>query len=74
MQIEPVETLTPVEAGRILRKGAECIRAGLRQKVFDFGAAIPPEKEGGDWNYIIIKSKLLEFAGIKKEAKTNENG
>lgn len=66
---EPVETLTPLEAGRILGKNQETIRAGLRQSRFPFGTAIPPEQEGGNWNYIIIKSKFLEYAGI-----TNERG
>ena len=71
---EPVETLTPLEAGRILGKNQETIRAGLRQSRFPFGTAIPPEQEGGNWNYIIIKSKFLEYAGITNErGKTNEN-
>lgn len=71
-EMKPVETITPYEAGKILHKNAEAIRAGLRQNVFDFGTAIPPEKPGGDWNYIIIKSKFLEYAGIR-EVNTNEN-
>lgn len=72
MEIKPVETMTPYEAGRILGKNQETIRAGLRQGVFPFGTAIPPEQPGGNWNYIIIKSKLLKFAGIG-EVSTNEN-
>ena len=62
-----VETITPYEAGRIIGKNAEYIRSGLRQNRFNFGSAVPPEKEGGDWNYNIIKSKFYEYAGIKGE-------
>lgn len=71
-EIRPVETITPYEAGKALHKNAETIRAGLRQGVFSFGTAIPPEKPGGDWNYIIIKSKFLEYLG-KREVNTNAN-
>lgn len=71
-KIQEVETLTPYEAGKILHKNAETIRAGLRQGRFSFGTAIPPEEPGGNWNYIIIKSKFLEYAGIR-EVNTYEN-
>ncbi len=67
--IKPVEVITPFEAGKILHKNAEAIRAGLRQSRFPFGTAIPPEKKGGNWNYIIIKSKFLEYVGIKEGNK-----
>lgn len=60
-----VETITPYEAGRILHKNAEFVRTGLREKRFDFGTAVPPKEQGGRWNYIIIKSKFLEFAGVE---------
>lgn len=65
-EIERIETLTPFEAGKILGKNAEFIRAGLRQNRFNFGTAI--EGKNGQWNYIIIKSKFLKFAGIQKGA------
>lgn len=61
-----VERLTPYQAGQILKMNAESIRAGLKANRFPFGTAIPPKKEGGKWNYIIIKSKFLEYANIKK--------
>lgn len=61
--MKKVETITPFEAGQILGKNAETIRAGLRQNVFPFGTAVPPEKPGGKYNYIIIKSKFLEYVG-----------
>lgn len=70
--IKPVETLTPYEAARIIGKNAEYIRSGLRQGIFDFGSAVPPERTGGNWNYNIIKSKFLKYAGIKEEC-TNED-
>lgn len=70
--LQPIETLTPFEAGKILGKNAETIRAGLRQNVFPFGTAIPPEKAGGNYNYIIIKDKFLEFIGMElKNEKKN---
>ncbi|MCI8396187.1 MAG: hypothetical protein HFJ52_00315 [Clostridia bacterium] len=70
-EVSKIETLTPCEAGRRLGKNAEFVRAGLRQNRFPFGCAVPPKKQGGRWNYIIIKSKFLEFIGLKEE-KTNE--
>ncbi len=65
-EIQKVETITPYEAGQIIHTNAEYIRAGLRANRFDFGSAVPPKKEGGRWNYNIIKSKFLEYAGIKE--------
>lgn len=69
-EIEDVKTITPQEAGKILHKNAEFIRAGLRQKVFPFGVAV--QSKSGQYNYLIFKDKLLKFAGIKKGVKTNE--
>lgn len=63
--IEPVKTITPYEAGKIIHKNAEFIRSGLRQGRFDFGTAVPPEETGGNWNYVIIESKFLKFAGVE---------
>ena len=67
--IERVETITPFEAGRIIGKNAEYIRAGLRANRFNFGSAIPPKKENGRWDYNIIKSKFLEYAGVSTNEK-----
>ncbi len=61
-ELKKVKTLTPAEAGKVLGKGAEAIRVGLRCGVFDFGSAIPPKKPGGKYNYIIIESKFLKYA------------
>lgn len=61
--IEKVKTLTPVEAAKFIPKNAEWIRAGLREKRFDFGSAVPPKKAGGKWNYIIIESKFFKYLG-----------
>lgn len=63
-KITRVETITPYEAGRIIGKNAEYIRAGLREDRFNFGSAVPPKKENGQWSYNIIKSKFLEYAGV----------
>ena len=63
MDMEKTETITPYEAGKILKKNAEFIRAGLRQNRFDFGTAV--QSKSGRWNYVIIKDKFLKFAGIK---------
>ena len=70
--MEDVETITPNQAAKVLHKNAEFVRAGLRANRFPFGTAVPPEKEGGRWNYIIIKSKFIEFANVK-EVSVNEN-
>lgn len=70
-ELSKVETITPYEAGKIIGKNAEFIRAGLRQKIFDFGSAVQNEKTGR-WNYNIIKNKFFEYAGVKED-KTNEN-
>lgn len=59
--IEKVETMTPEQAAKQLGKGTEFVRAGLRQKVFPFGNAV--QNENGRWNYIIIKSKFLDYIG-----------
>lgn len=64
--VKRVETLTTIEAARIIGKNPDYIRIGLRQGVFNFGSAVPPKKPGGNWNYNIIKSKFLEYAGIVK--------
>lgn len=61
--MENIETMTPAEAGKIIHKSSEFIRAGLRQNRFPFGTAI--QSESGRWNYIIIKSKFLEFVGLQ---------
>lgn len=68
--IEEVETITPEIAGKYLHRSAEFIRAGLRQEKFDFGTAV--QGKTGQWSYIIIKSKFLEYVD-KKEKKGVEN-
>ena len=60
-----IETMTPVEAGKVIHKSSEFIRAGLRQNRFPFGTA----GESGRWNYVIIKEKFREFVGL--DNKTN---
>ena len=64
MNLGEVETMTPAEAGKMIHKNAEFIRAGLRQGRFNFGTAV--ESKSGEWNYLIIKSKFLEYVGLKE--------
>ena len=59
--MEKVETITPAEAGYVLGKNPAFIRAGLRDKRFNFGTAV--QGENGQWNYLIIKKKFLEYIG-----------
>lgn len=61
--LKRAETLTPQEAGFIIGKNAEYIRALLRQGKVNWGTAV--EGKTGQWNYNIIKSKFLEYANIK---------
>ena len=64
-----VETMTPAEAGKIMHKNAEFVRALLRQGRVDWGTAA--ESKSGQWNYIIFKNKFLESIGLKG-ADTND--
>lgn len=66
-----VETLTPEQAGKMIGKSAEYIRAGLRADRFKFGSAVPPKKPGGSWSYNVIKSKFLEYANIKDKKQVD---
>lgn len=54
-----VETITPQEAGKKLHRGAEWVRAGLRQGKFPFGIAVQNKK--GSFSYIIYKKKFFEY-------------
>ncbi len=58
-EIEKVETMTPEQVAKKLGKGVEFVRAGLRQDRFPFGTAV--ESNSGQWNYLIIKSKFMEY-------------
>lgn len=58
-EIEKVETMTPEQVAKKLGKGVEFVRAGLRQDKFPFGTAV--ESNSGQWNYLIIKSKFMEY-------------
>jgi len=66
MEIAKVKTMTPYEAGKILGKNAEWIRSGLRQGRLPFGTAV--EGKTGQWNYLIIEKKFIDFIG----GSTNE--
>lgn len=58
-EIKKVETMTPEQVAKKLGKGVEFVRAGLRQDKFPFGTAV--ESNSGQWNYLIIKSKFMEY-------------
>lgn len=62
--MKEVETITPAEAGKMIHKNAEFIRAGLRQGRFDFGTAV--EGKNGQWNYVILKEKFFKYVGIEE--------
>ena len=64
-EIPRVQTMTPAEAGEIIRKNPEYIRALLKQGKVDWGTAV--QGETGQWSFNIIKSKFLKYAGIIDE-------
>lgn len=68
-EIPRVETITPEEAGNIVGKSAEWIRAKIRQGVSwgDCTQVTP-----GQWNYLIIKSKFLEYLGQKSKKENDK--
>lgn len=63
-EIKKVETMTPEQVAKKLGKGVEFVRAGLRQDRFPFGTAV--ESNSGQWNYLIIKSKFMEYIKRKE--------
>ncbi len=67
-ELSKVETITPYEAAKAIGKNAEFVRSGLKQNRFPFGTAV--ESKSGNWNYIIIKSKFLEWIGVDTNEKT----
>ena len=67
--IKRVETLTPEQAGKIIGKNAEYIRALLRQGGVNWGTAV--ESKSGQWNYSIIRSKFFEYANIQNKKQDN---
>lgn len=69
-EMQNVKTITVEKAASIIHKSPEFIRAGLRQDKFNFGAAV--QGKTGQWNYVILENKFLEWLGIKKESDTNE--
>ena len=70
-----VETITPEQAAKIVHKSTEFIRALLRQNKVDWGTAA--QGKTGQWNYLIIKSKFLDwvrrgdFNEINQSTKSN---
>lgn len=71
-EIEPIETMTPYEVGKILHMTQESVRAGLRANTYPFhlfGFAVPPQKQGGKWIYKIIKSKFINYLDERSRYK-----
>lgn len=68
-KIYRVETLTPEQAGRIIGKNAEYIRALLREGRVTWGTAV--KSKTGQWNYNIIKSKFFEYADVGDNKQEN---
>ena len=68
--MKQVNTISPAEAGKIIKMRAQSVRLGLQQGRFSFGTAI--QKPNGRWTYNIIESKVYEYAGIRKE-NSNED-
>ena len=64
-EIEPVDTMTPAEAGRLVHKNAEWIRAKLRQGQGKLSWGDCVQGKNGQYNYLIITSKFLKW--IEKE-------
>lgn len=66
-----VDTITPEQAAKYIPKSAEFIRALLRQNKVDWGTAA--QGKTGQWNYIIIKSKYLDWVGRSKVNEINQS-
>ena len=49
-------------AAKILGKGENFIRAGLQQRIFDFGYAV--QTGNNRWGYHISPKKLAEYSGV----------
>lgn len=58
--------MTVKEVASELEISIGTVRAGLRTKAFDFGVAIPPERTGGNWRYIIFKDKFYNSIRVRK--------
>ena len=69
-EIPRVKTLTPAEAGEIIRKNPEYIRALLKQGKVHWGTAV--QGETGQWSFNIIKSKFFKYAGLIDEDDTQQ--
>ena len=57
-------TISVEDAAKIIEKNPQYIRFGLQQGRLPFGSAV--QKPNGKWSYNIIKSKLLEYAGVNE--------
>ena len=62
-----VKTMNCDTAARIIGKGTQYVREGLKQQRLPFGSAV--QKPDGKWSYNIIASKVYEYAGTRKESE-----
>ncbi len=56
--------ITPAEVGKIMHANHVTIERGLKDRRFEWGYAIPPEKDGGNWTYIINAKRFAEIEGV----------
>lgn len=59
------DTMTVKEAATLMHKTCEFVRAGLRNKRFDFGYAVP-NKDATHWSYYINRRLFFEQTGIEE--------
>lgn len=62
--MKQANTMSPAEAGKIIKMRPQSVRLGLQQARFPFGTAI--QKPNGRWTYNIIAKKVYEYAGIEE--------
>ena len=64
--------LTAEEAAKEIGCRPEKVRMRMRQRIWNLGRAIPPEKAGTKvWTYEIMRNKLDAFLG--KEGENEQN-
>lgn len=59
--MEKVKMLTLTEVSKALGKRQQAVRIGIQRGLLPFGIAIPPEKKGGKYNYLIPESRFRKW-------------
>lgn len=57
--------IKPEEVAKIMHAGQGTIQRGLQDRRFDWGYAIPPKEEGGQWTYIINAKRFAEIERLE---------